>query len=389
MVFNTIKDFLSASSQAAALKEKCGDIVFYAEGTHDWPFIGPLIQSLAEKTKHKLTYLTSDRHDPFLQKKTSQCKSYYIGSGAVRDNVLRHIDTKIIVMTLADLDNMRIKRSVHPVHYVYLFHSLNSTHMVYRKGSFDAYDTIFCPTPYHIREIRAHEEQNHLQKKNLVEYGYPLLENLMNKAAQHKNLTDVQQVSPKILIAPSWGVGSLVDENHIDEIVSTLLNANFEVILRLHPMSLRHHQKRIQQWENDFGKMGRFEVDRDISSNDAFFTADILLSDWSGAAYEFAYVRERPVIYIDTPPKVHNPDWQSLNIRPFEMAARNTLGQSLAPQDIKNLPETIADLLEQRSSFREEISTLRERNVFNMGKSVEVGLKAILDIYRTIEESNS
>ena len=47
-------------------------------------------------------------------------------------------------MTIPDLGQLWLKRSVHPVRYVYLFHSTNSTHTVYRKGAFDAYDTIFA-----------------------------------------------------------------------------------------------------------------------------------------------------------------------------------------------------------------------------------------------------
>jgi len=35
-----------------------------------------------------------------------------------------------MVLTLMDLGNLELKRSAHPVHYVYVFHSLGSTHMV-------------------------------------------------------------------------------------------------------------------------------------------------------------------------------------------------------------------------------------------------------------------
>ena len=385
MIFDTIKDFVYASAQAAKLKDECADIVFYAEGEHDWPFIGPLMQSLEDKTDQKITYLTSERHDPRLQENTSQRQNYYIGAGVIRDNVLRHIDTKLMVMTLTDLENMRVKRSVHPVHYVYLFHSLNSTHMVYRQGAFDHYDTLFCPAPYHIREIRANEEQQGLKKKNLVEYGYPLLENLRNKARQKQTPEKQEQTSIKILIAPSWGVGSLVDENHLEKVIPILLNANFAVILRLHPMSLRHQSKRIAKWENDFEQMGHFEIDRGISSNEAFFNADLMISDWSGAAYEFAYARERPVLYIETPPKVHNLDWQNLNIEPFEMEARNTLGQSLRLENINDLPVMILKLLQERESFRQKISTLRERNVFNMGNSSEIGIQKIIELLNELK----
>ena len=82
-------------------------------------------------------------------------------------------------MTLPDLGNLWLKRSVHPVEYVYVFHSMNSTHTSYRRGAFDNFDTILCVGPHHVDEIRKAEEVYGLPAKRLVEHGSTKLDRLL------------------------------------------------------------------------------------------------------------------------------------------------------------------------------------------------------------------
>ena len=63
------------------------------------------------------------------------------------------MDVDVVVMTMPDLNQFQIKRSRFSVHYVHVQHSLVSLHMIYRKGAFDHFDTVFC-SYHHIAEIR-------------------------------------------------------------------------------------------------------------------------------------------------------------------------------------------------------------------------------------------
>ena len=67
-----------------------------------------------------------------------------------------------------DLQNKDLKRSVHPVHYVFMFHSLVSSHMADHDDSLDHYDTILCAGPHHEREIRKRESMLGLPAKRLL-----------------------------------------------------------------------------------------------------------------------------------------------------------------------------------------------------------------------------
>ena len=89
----------------------------------------------------------------------------------------------VMVLTMLDLGNFQLKRSLHPVHYVYVFHSMGSTHMVDHENSYDHYDSLLCAGPHHVEEIRRREQLKGLPPKHLFPRGYPRLERLVEIAA--------------------------------------------------------------------------------------------------------------------------------------------------------------------------------------------------------------
>ena len=54
------------------------------------------------------------------------------------------------------------------------------------------------------------------------------------------------------------------------------------------------------------------EIQTDFSSNSTVFEADLMITDWSGIAYEYAYTTCKPVLFIDTPMKIMNPELSHL-----------------------------------------------------------------------------
>ena len=126
-----------------------------------------------------ISYLTSDPADPGLAIADPRFRAFNIGSGTARTILFARMDCRHFVMTLPDLGNLWLKRSVHPVHYIYLFHSMNSTHTSYRTGAFDQFDTILCVGPHHVNEIRATEAAYGLPAKELVEHGSAKLDALL------------------------------------------------------------------------------------------------------------------------------------------------------------------------------------------------------------------
>ena len=151
-------------------------IVFYAEHSGYYPYFEGIIKKLTEEYNRTLCYITSDPHDPILDNSDPRIRSFYLNR--LLPFFMAFVGCKVFVMTLTDLNNFHLKRSINPAHYVYVFHALVSTHMMYRYGAFDHYDCILCAGPHHVEEIHQHEKLNNLSPKTLIEAGYYPLERI-------------------------------------------------------------------------------------------------------------------------------------------------------------------------------------------------------------------
>ena len=67
-----------------------------------------------------------------------------------------------------------------------------------------------------------------------------------------------------------------------------------------------------------------------------------MVSDWSGAALEYAFGLERPVLFVDVARKVNNPDYEALGIEPFEVGIRERIGRVVAPDDLAAIVPAVA-----------------------------------------------
>ena len=158
-------------------------IVFYAEHGGYYPSFEGLIDVLMRTYDRPFCYVTSDPHDPILQKKDPSIKTFYLN--LLFPLFMEFVDCKVFIMTMPDLNKLHIKRSTEPVYYVYVFHSLNSIHMMYRDGAFDHYDSLLCVGPHQIKETRKYEELHQTPSKTLVEAGYYRLERIHETYKQY------------------------------------------------------------------------------------------------------------------------------------------------------------------------------------------------------------
>jgi CDP-glycerol glycerophosphotransferase (TagB/SpsB family) len=134
----------------------------------------------------------------------------------------------------------------------------------------------------------------------------------------------------------------------------------------------------IDSLKTKYGARENFEFQDRMEESDTLFRSDILISDWSAMAIEYALGLEKPVLFVDLPRRVRNPDWQALGIEPQEAAFRELAGDIVSPQHLEQAPERIARLLENQVDFRQRMVTLRSRMVFNIGNSIEKGAREIV-----------
>ena len=170
-------------------------VIFYAENAYYFQYFRHLFGEL-QRRQLRICYITSQQNDPLLN--VAYPNVDVVFSKATLAFVFQKLQADVVIMTMPDLQHFIYKRSPSVGKYIYVFHAMVSTHQQYRKSAFDHYDTIFCVGPHHQREIRESEKIYGLPEKELVPYGYPLLDDLSEKAMSVNTKND------QVLIAPSW-----------------------------------------------------------------------------------------------------------------------------------------------------------------------------------------
>jgi YidC/Oxa1 family membrane protein insertase len=354
------------------------NIVVYSESGQDWHQFAGLIEHLNGPLERKTCYVTSDAADPGLAREHQNFRAICIPEGLFLTVFFQTQQADVVVLTMMDLDNLHLKRSLHPVHYIYLFHSMGSTHMVDNEDSYDHYDSLFCTGPHQIAEIRRREELKGLPAKHLFDYGHPRLEQVIEEGRAGRR-DRVPEGTTTVLIAPTWGEDSIFNTCG-RPLIDTLLDAGHRVVMRPHYQSLRKSPEAIAAVREAFAGHERFEyVDR-MGETDSIMRSSLLITDWSAMALEYALGLEKPVLFIDVPRRIRNPNWRELGIEPVESSIRGQLGEIISPDSLDEAPAAIERLIGDPDRFRAKVRELRESMVFRLGDSTPDGAAEIARI---------
>ncbi len=354
-------------------------LVFYSEGSGFYKYFERIMNWILENSKLTIHYVTSDPNDQIFEiaKKQDRIVPYYIGQKKLITLFMK-LEADVMVMTMSDLGNYQYKRSYYSknIKYVYVFHYPLSTHMVLHTGALRHYDSILCVGDFQFEEIRQTEKLFGDPEQELVACGYGQLEKLYDA---YQAAPRTKRERPKVLIAPSWQADNILD-SCIDDMLTELLGKGFDVTVRPHPEYVKRYGDRmnaiVKRYEDYQGGDLFFELD--FTGNTSIFDSDIVISDWSGTAYEFVMVTERPCVFVDTPPKINNPDYEKITVPPLEMTLRDQVGIRVKPEALEGLADQIRTLLEDES-YGDRIRGIREKTIANFGKSGEVGGSYILD----------
>ncbi len=364
--------FFSEYKQVNRLLKEEQQVVFYSESRHYYPYFERLVKDLLANGI-KICYITSDKKDPLLVAAPANMNVFHVKW--MLAFFFKKISADVMVMTMPDLDNYLFKRSAGVGTYIYMFHAAVSTHQQYRKEAFFNYDAIFCTGEYQVNEIRRTEEQNPVRQKELIRYGYPLLDELKKVTISNK------KDAPTILIAPSWFEGCIFD-TCIEELLGQLSKLPYNIVLRSHPEYEKRKKRSFQQIKKMVGQYPSIRIDNEPDVIKSLPQADILITDRSGIAFEFAFGIGKPVLFIDTVLKETNPHWRELNTDPLENSKRTQLGVSISPENLKDMPGKIKELEILQNGFAGKMELLKKEVFFNAKEAYQKGLEYILEKIR-------
>lgn len=357
-------------------------LVFYAESNGFYKYYKGIIEYLLNHTNITIHYITSDYNDNIfnLEKENKQIKAYYIEEKKLITLMMK-MDADIVVMTMPDLNNYHIKRSYvrDDITYIYIPHGMDSLNLTQRYKSINSYDVFFACGKYQRLETEKTFSLFNLDRE-IFDYGYTLLDEMISNYKINNKKS--KNNDTKILVAPSWQKDNICDLC-LEEVLNNLKKEKkYNIIVRPHPQEVKHKKEKFEKLKEKYKNNKNIIFETDFSSNTSVLDADVLITDWSGIAYEYAYTTKKPVLFINTPMKIMNPNYKDIDVEPFNIWTRDKIGKQLEVDNLKNINKYIDNLLLNKTTYEKQINELLNESIYNLGKSDEIGAEYIIDLIK-------
>ena len=347
-------------------------VVFYSESKNYRNYFIDLINALSKRDHVTVIYLTSDINDMDLMEQN--IKPIFIGSGIFRLLLFAFLKCDMMIMTLTDLGNHEIIKSKNCKNYLYMFHSLVSTHKTYTHNAFKNFDTILTNGEYQKTELEYCENLFNLPRKKIINTGYVYLEKLKKEKKDNAN-------PKKILFAPSWNKSNKnLFNDYSYEIIDELIDKNFSITLRTHPELIRTANKKITSLKNKYKNNKNFEINLNISDLNVLNDSLILITDNGGMALEYILVQKKPVLFINYMDKIHNNFYDQVKLEALEEKFKKKFGFIMQVSDLKNINLKIKEAIANFEKNKNEINNFASDNGVVLENQTINAEKTIVDL---------
>ena len=265
-------------------------IIIYGEDKRYYNVFKPIIEELIN-LEIPTIYYSSSYDDKIFEIKSDFLKSEFIGTGNKAYAKLNFIEADICLMTTPNLDVFQLKRSKGVKKYVHITHSSAET-STYCLYSLDFFDAVFLNGEHQIRDIRELENKRNTIIKDLYVVGNPYLDEL---SKMKETIIKENNNKKTILIAPSWGMNCLF-RRFGEKLLDNIVNSDYNIIIRPHPQSLISDKDIIDKFQNRYKDKNNVEWDFNRVNIYSLSKADIMISDFSGVIFDYAFLFEKPVI---------------------------------------------------------------------------------------------
>ena len=348
-------------------------IAIYGESANYWGTFRPLLEELGRRGE-SVEYLTSTENDPCFSANLPDCITCrYIGTGNTAYTTLNFLEADVFVLTTPGIDVLQIRRSRGVGKYVHVVHSLSDIHS-YKLFAFDYYDAVLCSGPYQVKSLRALEAARGTKPKQLPVVGCPYMDLLVAR----KEKENIRPEENCVLVAPSWGRNGMLTR-YGAAVPRSLAEAGYKVILRPHPQSFISEKALMERLRQELSAYPNIEWDRNPDGFSSLSRAGVMVSDFSGVIFDFAFIFLRPVITLQYNSDMRGFDGFSIPHPAWEAETVKKLGRQVSADELNRLPGIIAELTSDRD-FSERILTLRRENVANFGHAAKPVTDAILNI---------
>lgn len=330
--------------------------VIYNEGLQYWNVFKPVCDEF-EKRQIELTYYTSAQNDPCFEQNYKFVKPEFIGEGNMAFVRLNMLSAGVVLMTTPGLQVYQLKRSKKVKHYSHVLHAASDATM-YRLFGIDYFDSVLLSGDYQKNDIITLEKQRDIKSKELVTVGCPYLDTLNDKI---QSIQKEENHNFTVLVSPSWGKSSLLTK-YGEKLLDPLVKTNWNIIIRPHPQSKKSEPEILKRLEEMYKNCTNVSWDYGRDNIYSMKKSDIMISDFSGIIYDYTFLCDKPVIYVNA----------NLDLRPYDaydidggkniwqFKTLKEIGIELDDSNFENIESIIknatdsADLAEKRKKAKQE-----------------------------------
>ncbi len=329
-------------------------IVLYNEGGKYWTSFKPLLDEF-EKRETEIVYYTSDDKDPAFNNEYNYIKTKYIGQGNKAYMKLSVMEADICLMTTPGLNVYQLKRSKKVKHYCHIFHGTGDA-CDYRLFGLDYYDSIMLMNEINGTYIRELEQKRNLKPKELLVAGELDLDTM---AEEVKKLNEEKKDKINILLAPTWGPQAIFSKYGM-KLLDELVKENWNIIIRPHPQSFISEKKLIRAIKEKSRKNSNIIFDDNINNLISLSKADVLISDFSGIIFDYAFLFNKPFVYTEYELNREIYDYSDLGHGTWKKDILNKIGFELTKDNFKNINSIVKDVMKDRKKIKniEEVKNI-------------------------------
>jgi hypothetical protein len=296
-----LKVIISGGKISTAL-EQTNPYIIYNEGKQYSDVFKPVLDEF-EARGINLLYLTSAKDDPLLNEQFNFIKGEYIGEGNKAFSRLNILNAGVVLMTTPGIDVYQLKRSKGVKHYAHVLHMPTDATM-YRLFGLDYYDSVLLTGDYQADDIRTLEQQRGISAKQLVTTGCSYLDVFREKI---KQIVKEDNHPFTVLVSPSWGASALLSRFG-EKLLDPLINTNLHIIVRPHPQSKKSETAMLEKLTSKYRDIKNLEWDYERENIYSLSKADIMISDYSGIVFDYIFLFDKPVMYVQ----------QGIDLRPYD-----------------------------------------------------------------------
>lgn len=284
--------FILSGGRAETKASQVPGVAIFVDSKRYWNMFEPICDEL-EARGQQTSYLTASPDDPALEKEYEHVKCSFIGEGNKAFASMNMLQANIVLSTTPGLDVYQWKRSRDVKYYVHVPHAVSDL-TLYRMFGIDYYDAVLLTGEFQGEQVRALEEKRSLPAKETRVVGSTYMDVLAKKATS----TQGEHEERTVLLAPSWGAGSILNRFG-DEMIDALLKTGYHIVVRPHPQSFVSEKEMIDRLMSKYPETEQLEWNRDNDNFAILSRSDIMISDFSGVIWDFALAFDKPVIYTE------------------------------------------------------------------------------------------